>query len=244
MVRKARPGDRKQSVDEVVLKPVSPARERRARFLVAFTVVALMVLALAGGFWLGHRDRIARAQLDQQLHLELTRVRDQLAETRQSLAVYKTDAQVDEQARIRLRKQIRELRDRTAELEEAVAFYGSVMAPAKNGEPLQVQRFELTPVDDKGRFRYQLVLVQSGNSRSYLAGQVRFRITGSRDGEPVVLDADDLLEEGSDLRFRFRYFQELAGTLTLPEGVKPATLEVIARSTGGRRSEATKSISW
>ncbi|HAB06795.1 MAG TPA: hypothetical protein DCE35_16255, partial [Alcanivorax sp.] len=64
------------------------------------------------------------------------------------------------------------------------------------------------------------------------------------DGEPVTLDGGELLGENSDLRFRFRYFQELSGTLTVPEGTRIDALEMTATATAPRRAEVVQSLPW
>lgn len=241
MARTDRP---RPGVDDVVLMPVSPSRRRRAWLLAVLAALIVALLSLAAGFWLGYTGDEDGTRLNAELHVKLADARHTLRESRHDLAVYKAETQVGKEARDKLREQIRTLHDQMAELEEAVAFYKNVMSPGDNDEPLQVQKFELKPADGVRRFHYRLILVQSGDNRGYLSGRVSFRLKGERDGKPVALDADGLLGDDSDLRFRFRYFQELTGTLTVPEGVKPASLDMVAQSTGRRRSETEKSISW
>ncbi len=163
---------------------------------------------------------------------------------RHDLARYRAEVDVADQAREQLRQEIRGLRDQSAELEEAVAFYKNVMSPGAADAPMQIQKFEVNPENGERRFRYRLILVQSGDNRGYLAGTVSFALQGSRDGEPVTLDAGDLLGESSDLRFRFRYFQELSGTLTVPEGMRIDALQMTARATAPRRAEVIQSLPW
>lgn len=241
MARADRP---RPGVDDVVLIPISPSRRRRARLLAVLAALAGALLSLVVGFWLGHADGKDGTQLNEDLHVQLADTRNTLRESRHDLAVYKAETQVGKEARDKLRERLRTLHDQMGELEEAVAFYKNVMSPADDGEPLQVQNFELKPAEGARRYRYRLVLVQAGDNRGYLSGGVSFQLTGERDGKPVALDAGDLLSDNSDLRFRFRYFQQLTGTLTVPEGVKPASLGVVARSTGRRRSEVEKRVSW
>lgn len=240
MDKRPRPG-----IDDVVLMPVSPSRRRRARWLAVLTGLILLPLCVAGGYWLGQTGTVDNSHLNRQLHKQLADTRQQLSDSRQNLQVYKAEVQVGEQARNKLREQIRDLNGQIAELKEAVAFYKNVMSPDSGKDaPLTVQKFEISPANGARRYSYRLILAQPGNNRGYLSGRVHLEIKGSRGGKPVILNADHLLDGNSDLRFHFRYFQDLTGTFTVPEGVKPSSLEMVARTTGRRRAEVDKRITW
>src|SRR5699024_556351 len=94
------------------------------------------------------------------------------------------------------------------------------------------QTFELVPAASVRRFRYRVVLVQPGDKQQDLSGQVEFRLQGRRDGKPVVINGDAMLDGDKTPGFRFRYFQELAGSMTIPKGVVPVLLEVIVHPDG------------
>lgn len=238
--KRPRPG-----VDDVILMPVSPSRQRRARGLAVLAALIVAVLCLGSGLWLGQAGGVDDSHLNRQLHLKLADARDKLSDAQQNLQVYKAEAQVGEEARNKLREQIRDLNGQIAELKEAVAFYKNVMSPDSGKDaPLTVQKFEIKPADGVRRYSYRLILVQPGTNRGYLSGRVHLELKGSRDGTPVILNADNLLDGDSDLRFHFRYFQDLTGTFTVPEGVKPNSLEMVARTTGQHRAEVDKRVTW
>tara|TARA_A100001391_G_scaffold151852_1_gene109613 strand:- start:5628 stop:6353 length:726 start_codon:yes stop_codon:yes gene_type:complete len=241
MARRDRP---RAGVDDVVLVPVSPSRRRRRRVSLLMAAVLAVLAAAGGGFWLGQGGALDTGRHIQELRAELKQTRENLAEARQDLARYRADSQVSDQAGEQLRQEIRALRDQAAELEEAVAFYKNVMSPGSADNPLLVQKFEVAPADGERRFRYRLVLVQTGDNRDYLSGRVSLALKGMRDGKAETLEAGDWLDDSSELSFKFRYFQELSGTLTVPEGFEVSALEVTARSTGGRRAEVTRSLPW
>ncbi len=241
MARRDRP---RAGVDDVVLMPVSPSRQRRQLALATILAILAVLIAFGAGVWLGQGGALDQDRRNQTLRADLDDARDKLARARHDLARFRADAEVSDQAGEQLRQEIRGLRDQAAELEEAVAFYKNVMSPGTVDQPLQVQKFEVVPADGERRFRYRLILIQAGDNRGYLSGSVNLLLKGTRDGEAVTLETDDLLDENSDLRFRFRYFQELSGTLTVPEGLQVSALEMTARATGGRRAEVTQSLPW
>ncbi|HEX5676459.1 MAG TPA: DUF6776 family protein [Alcanivorax sp.] len=231
-------------VDDVILVPVSPSHRRRARVLLTVTALVAVVVAFLAGSWLGQSGALDSNLKNSELRAELRAARQEQRTVRQDLARYRAEVEVADQAREQLRQEIRALRDQSAELEEAVAFYKNVMSPGASDAPMQVQKFEVIPDNGERRFRYRLILVQSGDNRGYVSGTVSFVLKGSRDGKPVTLDAGDLLGENSDLRFRFRYFQELSGTLTVPEDMRIDALEMTARATSPRRAEVVQSLPW
>ena len=97
---------------------------------------------------------------------------------------------------------------------------------------------EVVADDDPGQYRYQLLLTQVALRRSYIAGEVRIDIIGgfsedvSEDNE-AVLSLTELTDlKTYPLKFRFRYFQDLAGRLTLPDGFVPLRVLVTANQKG------------
>ena len=53
----------------------------------------------------------------------------------------------------------------------------------------------------------------------HVSGVAEWRIVGSSNGEPGVLGLADVTRPAvPQLKFKFRYFQDLAGTVHLPEG--------------------------
>ena len=230
-------------IDDVVLIPVSPSqRKKRRRLLISGAIVAALVLFF-GGLWSGNNGALDTSETNRRLRAELKSQSRELEAARNELALYRTDTEVTQQARENLRQEIKGLRDQAAELEEAVVFYKSVMAPGAS-EGLQIEKMVLQPEDKSGYYRYRLVLVQAGDNRNYLSGDISLSLRGSRDGESFSLNGTDWLEDGSETRFRFRYFQELNGRFQVPEGVELEAIDVEAESGGRNRYETQKTIKW
>ncbi len=231
------------TTDDVAAAPARPALWRW-RWWWAGLLLGLVLLpgALGVGFWLGSSGNAGIVEQNQRLQARLTDTLGELETARQRLVVSQAESQVGRQSRDQLREQIRSLRDQIAELREAVTFYKNVMAPAGHHSPLRIQTFELTPAVGARRFRYRVVLVQPGDKQRDLSGQVEFRLQGRRDGKSVVMDGGAMLDGGKAPGFRFRYFQELAGGLTLPKGVEPVSLEVIVHPDGQEKGKIHSEI--
>ncbi len=211
--------------------------------LISGAIVAALVLFF-GGLWSGNSGALDTSETNRRLRAELKSQSRELEAARNELALYRTDTEVTQQARENLRQEIKGLRDQAAELEEAVAFYKNVMAPGGSERGMQIEKLTLQPTEKEGEYSYKVVLVQSGDNRNYLSGDISLTLRGSRDGQAIKLSGSDWLNDGSETRFRFRYFQELNGRFILPEGVEIIALDVDAESGGRNRYETQKTIKW
>ncbi len=231
-------------IDDVMLVPVSPSQQKKRRRILVVSMVVAAVLLFFAGMWTGNSGALDTSETNRRLRAELKDTVRELEAARNELALYRTDTEVTQQARESLRQEIKGLRDQAAELEEAVSFYKNVMAPGASERGLQIEKLTLSPTGEERQFSYKVVLVQSGDNRNYLSGDISLTLRGIRDGEPVEVSGDDWLDDGSETRFRFRYFQELNGRFLLPEGVEIVALDVDAESGGRNRYETQKTIKW
>lgn len=239
----ARKPKSRAGIDDVMLMPVSPSRQKKRRRLWAVALLILAGVLFFGGFWTGSSGALDTSEANQRLRSDLKSAKRELEAARNELALYRTDTEVTRQARETLRQEIKSLRDQAAELEEAVVFYKSVMAPGAS-EGLQIEKMVLQPDDEAGSYRYRVVLVQAGDNRNYLSGDISLTLRGTRDGEPFTLTGSDWLADGSETRFRFRYFQELSGRFQVPEGVELEAIDVEAESGGRNRYQTQKTVKW
>lgn len=235
---------KRRSPEELMLIPVDPVRRRRVRVYAGLGLVLALLVAFFGGEIRGRQGELNAEQERDELVQEVKQLRRELQTARDELALQRTSTEMAEQAQTQVRQQIKSLRDQVAELEEAVSFYKNVMAPGSRDEGLHIEKFDLAETDEPGLYRYKLVLTQVGDNRAYLSGQVQLKLAATRGEEAVAVGHSDLLAEGSETSFRFRYFQELGGRLRLPEGVAPGRLTVEAVATGRRRDRAEKEFNW
>ncbi|EKF75323.1 hypothetical protein A11A3_03164 [Alcanivorax hongdengensis A-11-3] len=234
-------------IDDVTLVPVSPSEQKRRRIRNAIILLVLAVLLFAGGLWLGAGGALDASEHNQRLRNQVHELQEELDKARNQLAVYRTDAQVNKQAGEQVRDQLKTLRDQVAELEEAVAFYKNVMAPGDQETGLRIEKMDVQPDGSGDGYTYKLVLVQAGDNRNrrYLSGDVTLRLVGSTaDGKPVSYTGSQWLDDESETRFQFRYFQELSGHFRVPEGVAVKAIDVEAETSGRQRSRAEKTLKW
>lgn len=214
-------------------------------------LLAVVVVAAAGlGYWLG----VSKSDLDRTRLASLEIRQSAQQERLESLVRELADAQlaqsIDAQAVRLLRETISELRGRLAGLREEVTFYKSLMAPSSMERGLQIAEFDLSPGDESSGFIYHLLLTQTAERRSWISGEVKVEVRGERsgaDGAAVeeVLSLTELADvEDYPLRFRFRYFQDFSGRMTLPEGFQPRSVRVTATPSSGSSDAAEREFDW
>ena len=221
---------------------------RRALVLTAF---ALIVAGSAGGgYYLGR----SVADLDRKYLASLEELERDNATQMQRLREQLIDAQLNRQITVEasaaLREDIVRYREEAAGLEEEVTFYKSLMAPSSVERGLQIAQFELTEVEDSNQFSYHLLLTQMEARRDWVQGSVRVDVRGRSASagsvdEERVLSLTELAEvDPYPLKYRFRYFQDLSGVMSLPAGFLPEAVVVTVDRGGSRQDNVQRTFDW
>ena len=236
---------RKPADEYVVIRHRPGYRLRRSLILLTFTVIAAVAGYAAGLAQGGFRFSSAEASAEQLVE-EVENLREQYREARQGLVNLERGRAIDEQALREARNTIVGLETRISELEADLTFYRNIMAPSETSKGLQVDSFTLSPARESGTFDFKMVLTQVGNNKSYISGLVAVNVIGRLDGEKEVIALRDLSDEIDDLgvKFRFRYFQDVEGSLRLPESFEPYEIQVVAQAEGREASQAERTFDW
>ncbi len=236
---------RKPAEEYVVIRHRPGYRLRRTAILLVFSIVAAIVGYTAGltqgGFRFSSAEESAHA-----LESEVEKLSEDYRSARQKLVRLERGQAIDEQALNQARKTIVELETRIVSLQSDLTFYKNIMAPSETSKGLQVDSFTLASTRNQGAYDFKLVLTQVGNNKSYIAGVVAVNVIGLRDEQKEVIALRDLSDEIDDLgvKFRFRYFQDVEGSLILPEEFEPLEIQVVAQAEGKKSSQAERTFNW
>ncbi|MEX1057057.1 MAG: DUF6776 family protein, partial [Natronospirillum sp.] len=214
-----------------------------------FSVLFLVGLVM-GAFLYGRTDgfqsdRVNTSQVERLSQL-LDRSDEELRTLRRSAAVLERGAEVDREAAERVRQTNRELRDEIASLEQEVRLYRGIMAPEENGVGPAVDEFAIQNLSENS-YRFALIMTHAGSDGSWLEGSVGVNIVGENaNGEREVFPLMDVSPEYDrvDIRLRYRYFQEIRGEMTFPEGFTPQQIRVVAQVTGNRAATRDVELEW
>jgi hypothetical protein len=225
------------------------AESRWQRPLLRLALVAVLLAAVALGYWLGLRT----AAIDRDYLHALERIKDSqesaIAELNRELVDARLGQSVGEQAAQALRGAVSELRSEVAGLQEEVTFYKSLMAPSSLTKGLQIADLQLFGAEDGTDFAYQLLLTQAQVRRDWVQGSVALSVRGvAPEAGPEterLLSFADLDADGTyPLKFRFRYFQQLTGQVRLPTGFRPLEVLVTATPSGRGGEVLERTFPW
>ena len=194
------------------------------------------MLSVFLGYVLGNKHVVSEAIARAELRAELEALQARMVSLDAQLIDTRLNEQVMRDATETLRQDLTAAHKNMARLQEEVTFYKGLMAPSSLRKGLQVAELDLTRLGDGAVYDYQLLLTQVALRRSFIAGEVRIDVIGHTHDSPdaeAVLSLTDLSDMKTyPLKFRFRYFQDFAGRLALPEGFSPERVLVTANQNG------------
>ncbi|MDH3979366.1 MAG: hypothetical protein OEU91_02525 [Gammaproteobacteria bacterium] len=163
---------------------------------------------------------------------------------RDEIAILERSSQIDQQAAQAVKSELGQLEEALQASREEVEFYRGIVAPGDVDPGLRIHRFDLEEGLAQGEYHYDLVLTQLKRNDKFVSGVVGWKISGVLDGEPVELALDKITEPAvQQLKFRLRYFQDLAGTIKLPEGFVPDRIELTV-SPKGKQPPVVQAFDW
>jgi hypothetical protein len=214
-----------------------------------FVLTALFVLTLASGIYLGRHWADPRGERKVQVELmqsELSAMEASLKAARGDLEIQRTRHEVDKHALELLRSEIAAEKERTADLEEGLSFYRSMVVSEATAKGLSLRKPELVPGDNTGRVRYRFFVQQKDREYEMVEGRLSvevFGVSGDRElSYPLAKLSNDFDDKAATLQFR--YFQAIEGEITLPDGFEPKGMKLEARARKPREMEVREQFPW
>ncbi|WMS89130.1 DUF6776 family protein [Pleionea litopenaei] len=222
-------------------------KRRGATWYILWALVFLAVVIAV--FFIGRADsRQARLELEEERSVLLRQVEEyeeRIGELEQTNIVLQSAAQVDAQASEEIMDTISRLQQTIDELETELSFYRGIMAPELDLKGLQIASLTLKPLQTTDKVSFQLALTQVKTHTIFLKGDTKITVSGTLNGEAKTYDITELSElSDSDLRFTFKYFQNLSGEFSLPNGFTPRKVVVLAKTSGRNAQEVTREFDW
>ncbi len=236
---------RKPSEEYVVIRHRPGYRLRRTLILLAFSISAAILGYATGMAQGGFRFSTAEETRDR-LADQVEQLRDQTRSMSQEIVNLERGRAVDAQALNQARQTIVELETKINGMQSELVFYKNIMAPSKSTRGLQIDRVSLNAAGKPGVYEFMVVLVQRGDNKNYLSGDVKVTVIGRRNEEPVSIALNELSDDIDDvgIKLRFRYFQEIEGSLTVPEDFEPREVHVVASRDGSSSAKVERTFDW
>jgi hypothetical protein len=230
------------SARRMAVRPDVPWYWRAMRIAAAAAVLVGIVWAYLGGYATFQRGdtehELARLQ-------ETVQRQDrELGDLRSKIAQGERQLQIERAASGDLERQVKALSFDNAALKEDLAFFQSLMAsPGGRETSISVNRFRLQPEPVAGQYRYQMLLVQTGQRAKEFQGNLQFVLDVQHEGRKLVLvlpaDSDTA---ASDYQLSFKFFQRIEGTFKLAPGTVVNGMQVRVFETGSRTPKLTQSL--
>ena len=231
--------------------PVRVVEYRPIRKVIIIVVALLLVVAsICGSYFYGKAESFSVTKNltfeVESLGNNVQQKQQYVDELEQQLANIALGAEVDRSSNEAVRKDITDLKDEVARLQEDNSFYRSLMAPNENASGLTIGTVEISRSSGARSFSYRVVVQQLVTKHVLLNGSMRFSIVGRLSGESKTYPLFALSEQvdAERIKLKFKYFQTIAGELVLPENFEPDHIELVAESSGSKSQKVEKKFGW
>lgn len=230
----------------LVVTRVDPKQARRKRLLwLAAWLLSLALMYAVCRIWLipgagpTSADLVDLRETHELLKNEFSLSQDEVSNQKRA-------REVAEQALEDLRLVLTQRQDEVASLRADVSFYQRLIEGGAQQAGQWIHQFRLVRDGDSGNmYRYRLTLAQNLKRGRSAEGTIQLAVTGSRNGALEKLDLDALT--GADAtpttEYSFKYFQQLEGTILLPEAFEPSAIELAMRPKDGA-STVRREFTW
>jgi hypothetical protein len=164
---------------------------------------------------------------------------DKLVQKDTEISVLRTENKVKQQAVEILQKDYKNSIDKQNELRTDISFYQKLLSPDTENKGLRVFENQLTQLTD-GSFKLTIVLVQKIERAREISGKISVELLGqiNKEKSSVILNNTDTSS------YKFKYFQNISLSFSLPEGFKAEQLVVKLKPSIKKAKSVTQISDW
>ena len=217
-----------------VIRQLDPVRARRRNAYIAVAWIGSVLLAAALAAVLAARQAdVVPSPANAAPEVDALKSR---------IAVLERSEQVAKAALADLQNTLRDREEEIAGVRADLAFYGRLVGGARR-EGLAIHALTLAPVAGSRAWNFHATLTQNFKRGSDTRGRLTLSLTGVSAGALATLDWSALTQQPSaaGIEYGFKYFQQVNGTIMVPEGFEPNRVRASADGEGGR---AEQEFSW
>jgi len=168
----------------------------------------------------------------------------QIDDLKQQVANLERSAQVNEVATRSLRGTLAQREEELNGLRTDLGFYSRLVGGDARGEGLKLQEVRLQPITGSRGWNLDLGLTRNARRGSDVEGKALVAVEGLSGDKVERLEwpalGDTAQKDG--MPFHFTYFQQLHGTIVLPEGFRPTRLRIRIQPSSGAPIE--QAVAW
>lgn len=175
---------------------------------------------------------------------ELATISRQYKVAQARLTVLERETEVVRKANRLLREEESQRQAELNLLQAELDFYRRLAGTGGEQTGLAVYEAELSATDSPRVFQYVLTLTQNIRRASIVSGKLKLDVEGTLDDRPVTLFWSQLSDGATaEPSFRFKYFQQFEGYLTLPENFGPTRL-LVTLDVKDQRKPVSRAFDW
>lgn len=220
----------------LVIRRHNPAQDRRRWLMLGAVWLGslLLVAALVASY-------VTRAPNTQQLQ-RLADSAKEIDALKARVAVLSRSEQVAKAALLDVQQTLREREEEVDGLRADLAFYGRLVGGGTR-EGLAVHALTVQQVRDSQAWNFTATLTQNFKRGQDVKGRLLLDVEGVEDGKLRRIDWKTLNQgqENAGIEYRFKYFQQVGGTIMFPAGFMPNRVVVRVDGDGGR---VEQEFSW
>jgi len=178
------------------------------------------------------------------LSSDLESIKGSLNRVQARQVVLEKEADVLRQANRLLRAHESDRQAEVGRIQGQLDFYSRLAETGGTLSGLELYRAEVIPTGSDRVFQFILTLTQNIRRASIINGKAKLGVEGITGDRQVTLRWSQVSDgETSEPVFRFKYFQQLEGYLTLPEGFSPTRL-LVTLEENGKKTPVTRQYNW
>ena len=205
---------------------------------------ALYVVYELGRYNAGY-DRQAALQQRTELAVQIEHLEKTNREMRTKLAEADTIRVGRAREQAQVARDIGDLQAQVGRQSQELAFYRGVVAQAATALGVKIEQLRISAGARPNEYTVHMALVRSGRAESEASGTVQMSLDGTLAGAARTLDLAALTGgRQREVRFGFRYFQDLAQDVSLPAGFKPDHLAVEVHSSRKDTAPLSQTFLW
>lgn len=208
------------------------------------------VLAALGLAWWAYGSGLELAGFHRgEAQKELTSLREQVArleiantQLNSQVAQYERQIQIEQASNQEISRQLKNLSDENAGLQEDLAFFHNLTATrGKEGE-LAVHRLKLERDKMPGEYHLRMLLVQSGQRAEEFNGGYQLVATVLKDGQRTTHLFPQDTSENAQFRLSFKYYRRIEQSIQLPQDARLEGIQVRIFEQGASEPRVRQSI--
>jgi len=220
------------------------------------TVVVALLAIVAGMWWwgfdfgqiLGGFNRKETATRMETLEADNLKLRVESTTLRARNSQLESELAMTAGAQATLSKQALELMNENTQLKEELSFLQKLVSDSSKQVGLSISRLNVERERDDA-WHYSVLVVRGGTPRDEFEGSVTLQATvvpppaDSSPARPVVVTIpEEQPELAAALRLKFKYYQRLEGTISVPAGAQVRSVTVRAFESGQPSARATRTL--